>query len=71
MRIALFGLALAVLYLAGARGFLLVLLAAVVSMVLAFLLLRGMRDAVVTDLATRRRRGPRPDVDEAAEDSLL
>lgn len=70
MRIALFGLALVGVYLLGARDILAVLLAAVVSMALSFVFLRGMREDVVTRIQQRRTRNGEVGTDEAAEDSV-
>ena len=70
LRIALFVVVLAVLSLLGARGWLLLLLAAVISLGLSYVLLRGPREELAEALAqrssTRGRRRSR--TDEVAED---
>lgn len=79
LRLALFVAALGVLAVVGARGWLLVLLAAVTSMVLSFLLLGGPRDELTEVIARRadpanRRRGGLDrglDEDAAAEDAAV
>jgi len=53
MRLGLFVLALAILYFTGARGFLAIVLAAVVSFVLSYLLLGRQREAMATRIAQR------------------
>lgn len=67
LRLALFVAALAVLALFGARGWLLLLLAAVVSLALSYVLLRGPRAelAAAIEQRTARRLGS----DEQAEDA--
>ena len=71
MRITLFVLALVVVHMLGARGVLLVVLAAVISMALSFVMLGGMRDDVVAKLQERQTRKRQAGVDESAEDSVL
>jgi hypothetical protein len=56
IRLLLFGAVLAVLWWAGARGLLLILLAGGCSAALSFVLLRGSRHAAVEALAQRTRR---------------
>ncbi|WP_239073159.1 DUF4229 domain-containing protein [Sediminihabitans luteus] len=56
LRLLLFAAALGGLYLAGVRDWLLVLLAAVVALLLSYLLLAKPRDAAATYLATRGER---------------
>lgn len=59
-RLALFAATAGVLYLVGARGFLLLALAVLISGVVSFVLLSRQRDAVsakVTDRASRIREG--------------
>jgi Protein of unknown function (DUF4229) len=71
LRLALFLLALLGLYLAGARGLLLLVLAALVSLALSFVLLRGPRAEMAETVAERTRRRlerSRTDPDAAAED---
>ena len=71
LRLALFGAALGLLALAGARGILLVALTVVVSLALSYLLLRRQRDALAAAIAARVEARPhhRGGVDEAAEDA--
>lgn len=59
LRLLLFGVALGVLWVAGVRGWLLVLLAAVVSLMLSYLTLRGPRDAASRYLVERSERRAR------------
>jgi hypothetical protein len=57
-RLALFGATAGVLFLVGARGFLLLALAVLISGIISFVLLSRQRDALsakVTDRATRMR----------------
>lgn len=75
LRLALFIACLLLLRLLGANGWLLLLLAAVLSLGLSFLLLRGPREevaAVLADRVERRHSGERPAgrplADEAVED---
>ena len=73
LRLALFAAVLAVLYALGARGLLLLVLAAVISLALSYVLLAGPRAAVTRTIAKRaagRRSGTgrRTGDDEAAED---
>ncbi len=82
LRLALFVAAMGVLYLLGARGILNLALAAVVSMLLSYLLLRGPREALAQEVAGRvgrRLDGPADgsrgmlglDDDSAAEDAAV
>jgi hypothetical protein len=79
LRLALFAVALLVLFLLGARGLLALLLAAAASMGLSYVLLRGPRDqvAVQIDERVRRRTGRRGGFgqgiagDAAVEDAAL
>jgi Protein of unknown function (DUF4229) len=82
LRLALFVAALAALALLGARGWLLLLLAAVVSLALSYVLLRGPREELASSLAQRvgggatprsRRTGRRAaaDRDAAVEDAAV
>lgn len=71
LRLGLFLLALVALYLVGARGLLLLLLAAVVSLALSFVLLQGPRAEMAETVADRTRRRlerSHADPDAAAED---
>lgn len=71
LRIALFLAVLALLYVAGARSWLLLLLAAVISLALSYILLRGPRDELAAALAARsfRERTSWADEDAEAEDA--
>jgi hypothetical protein len=71
LRLALFAAVLGVLWLVGARGILLVGLAAVVSFALSYLLLRRQRDAVAAAISSRVEARPHHagGVDEAFEDA--
>lgn len=75
LRIALFIAALVLLYLTGARDWLLLLLAAVVSLALSYVLLRGPRDELAASLqertSERLRRRSRADEDATAEDAAV
>lgn len=75
LRLGLFAAALVVFALLGAGGWLLVVLAAVASLALSLVLLRGPRDEVSQALARRsasgRRRERRLEEDEAAEDAAV
>ena len=72
LRIALLAAVLAVLYALGARGMLLLVLTAVISLALSYVLLAGPRAAVTRKLEERASgrgaRGGRQSEDEAAED---
>jgi len=73
MRLGLFVVALAVLYLLGARGLLAVVLAVLVSAMLSFVLLRNQRDEVASQVSQRLQhrmdtRTP-PSQDEQVEDA--
>jgi hypothetical protein len=73
-RMGLFVAAVAVVYLLGARGLLLLVLSLLVSLALSYVLLRGPRQDVARALQerTERRLPPRrPGVDEAAEDAAV
>jgi hypothetical protein len=61
MRLALFAVSLGLLYLAGVRGLLVIVLAALVSLMLSYLLLRRPREQLSQEIAGRVavRRGPR------------
>lgn len=69
-RVALFGVALGVLYLLGARGLLLVVLAIIISGLLSFIALSAQRDRMSSAIA-RRYADYKQRLDEgaAAEDS--
>jgi hypothetical protein len=79
LRLLLFGAALGVLWLAGLRGWLLVLLAAVLALMLSYLTLRGPREAASRFLAERAEHRARTgerfsreiEDDAAAEDAAL
>ena len=81
LRFALFVAALVVLALLGARGWLLLLLAAFVSLLLSYVLLRGPREELTASIAARagqrngagRRQGHRlkADVDAEVEDAEI
>ncbi len=74
-RLALFGATAGVLYLAGARGFLLLALAVLISGIISFVLLSRQRDAMSASVAARAARlrqslaegAAREDDDEPAE----
>ena len=69
LRLALFVAALAALALTGARGWLLLLLAAVVSLALSYVLLRGPRAELAAAIEQRTAR--RLSSDEQAEDAQV
>lgn len=78
LRLALFGAALGLLYVAGLRGWLLPVVAVVVALTLSYLTLRKPRDAAARWMATRAERraaareaAPRVDADAAHEDAQL
>lgn len=78
LRLALFGAALGLLYVAGLRGWLLAVVAVVVALALSYLTLRKPRDAAAQWMATRAERraaareaAPRVDADAAHEDAQL
>lgn len=74
LRFALFFAVLAVLWIAGARSWLLLLLAAVASFALSYVVLRGPREEVAARLAARssnRLEQRRTESDEQAEDAAL
>ncbi|MCP2263691.1 Protein of unknown function (DUF4229) [Promicromonospora thailandica] len=76
LRLALFGAALGVLYLAGLRGWLLPVVAVVVALTLSYLTLTRPRDAATRWMAERAERraaerAARVDVDAAHEDARL
>lgn len=75
LRLGLFAAMLVLLIALGARGLLAVILAAGLSLVLSFVVLRRQRDAVARAwLANRDRRAARPGVgeaDAAAEDAVV
>jgi len=73
-RLVLFVAALGVVYLLGARQLIALLLAAAISMLLSYVLLRPLRDQAAERLAARaqRRMAPRqPSEDEAVEDAAV
>lgn len=70
-RLVLFGLALGVLYLIGARSWLLFLLALLLSGLVSYVLLSRQRDAIAAVVTERLRRLRREvDVGAASEDAL-
>lgn len=76
MRMVLLLVVAVVLYAVGARGFLLIVLAALISAALSYLLLRGQRDALALRIAQRVEGRPVKgkleksiDADNAAEDA--
>lgn len=75
LRLVLLAAALGLGYLLGLRSWLLVLVAAVIAALAAYVLLPGPRDAAAAQLAAglggRRARGPRPDEDAAYEDAVV
>ncbi|MFC8922185.1 DUF4229 domain-containing protein [Cellulosimicrobium sp. NPDC057127] len=79
LRLLLFGVALGALWLVGLRGWLLVLVAAAVALMLSYLTLRGPRDAASRYLAARAEHRARTkerfsravEDDAAAEDAAV
>lgn len=77
LRLALFGGALGLLYLAGLRGWLLPIVAVVVALTVSYLTLRTPRDAATRWMAERadrraeRTAAPRVDADAAHEDAQV
>lgn len=72
-RMALFAVTVVVLYLLGADGLLLLALSLLISLGLAYVLLRGPREEVARVMAERagRRLPPGPDADAQAEDAAI
>ena len=68
VRIGVFAVAFAGLYLAGVPWWLAAIIAAVVGLCVAYIFFGRLRDAVAVDLAERRAR-PAGDVDSSAEDA--
>lgn len=78
LRLALFGAALGLLYVAGLRGWLLPIVAVVVALAVSYLTLSTPRDAATRWMAARAGRRaaeraafPKTDVDAAHEDAQL
>jgi len=78
LRLALFGAAFGLLYLAGLRGWLLPIVAVVVALAVSYLTLGKPRDAAAQWMATRAERraaeraaAPKVDADAAHEDAQL
>jgi predicted RND superfamily exporter protein len=75
MRLGLFVAVLALAYLLGARGLLAFALAVLVSAMLSFVLLRGQRDAVASQVSNGLQRRlsarPSPSQDELVEDAAV
>jgi len=78
LRLALFGAAFGLLYLAGLRGWLLPIVAVVVALAVSYLTLGRPRDAAALWIATRAERraaaraaAPKVDADAAHEDAQL
>ncbi len=74
LRLALLAAVIAVLYAAGARGFLLLVLAAVISLALSYVLLAGPRAAMTRQIEERvsgRVARRAPSQDELAEDRAV
>jgi hypothetical protein len=78
LRLALFGAAFGLLYLAGLRGWLLPIVAVVVALAVSYLALGKPRDAAARWMAARAERraaeraaAPKVDVDAAHEDAQL
>jgi cell division protein FtsW (lipid II flippase) len=78
LRLALFGAALGLLYLAGLRGWLLPIVAVVVALAVSYLTLRKPRDAATRWMAARADRRaaqravfPKVDVDAVHEDAQV
>jgi cell division protein FtsW (lipid II flippase) len=78
LRLALFGAALGLLYLAGLRGWLLPIVAVVVALAVSYLTLRKPRDAATRWMAARSDRRvaqravfPKVDVDAVHEDAQV
>lgn len=78
LRLAMFGAALGLLYVAGLRGWLLPIVAVVVALAVSYLTLSKPRDAATRWMAGRAERraaeraaSPKTDVDAAHEDAQL
>jgi len=69
VRIVVFALAFGVLFAVGVIWWLAAILAAVISLCVAYIFFRGMRDAMIADLAQRRARPVVADADASAEDA--
>ena len=69
VRIVVFALAFGVLFAVGVIWWLAAILAAVISLCVAYIFFRGMRDAMTADLAQRRARPVVADADASAEDA--
>jgi len=69
VRIVVFALAFGVLFAVGVIWWLAAILAAVISLCVAYIFFRGMRDAMTADLAQRRARPVAADADASAEDA--
>jgi cell division protein FtsW (lipid II flippase) len=67
IRISIFAVAFAALYLAGVPWWLAAIIAAIIGLCVAYIFFGRLRDAVAVDLAERRAR-PAGDADSAAED---
>ena len=69
VRISVFALALAAMFAVGVIWWLAAILAAVISLCVAYIFFRGMRDALTADFAQRRARPAATDPDASAEDA--
>lgn len=69
VRIVVFALAFGVLFAVGVIWWLAAILAAVISLCVAYIFFRGMRDAMTAGLAQRRARPVVADADASAEDA--
>jgi len=69
VRIGVFALAFGVMFAVGVIWWLAAILAAVISLCVAYIFFRGMRDALTADFAQRRARPAATDPDASAEDA--
>ena len=69
VRISVFALAFAAMFAVGVIWWLAAILAAVISLCVAYIFFRGMRDAMTADLSQRRARPAAADPDASAEDA--
>jgi len=69
VRIGVFALAFGVMLAVGVIWWLAAILAAVISLCVAYIFFRGMRDAITANLSQRRARPAAADADAAAEDA--
>ena len=69
VRIGVFALAFGVMLAVGVIWWLAGILAAIISLCIAYIFFRALRDEMTADLAQRRVRGAQSDADAAAEDT--